>query len=1202
MREKVMALSRGEITYRQPKIVITPKKIVCSVKQKRPEKVTVNIANASLKKIKGFGVCDDVLFDFMPVFNGKDNTVELTVNAGKHKVGDHLMGKLILVTDCGEATIDYDITVVSENVVTADGTEISSYAELVEYSKRNFQAASKIFGNEKLMLSYLSNFDEKRTYKYLLSKNPSMVAFDEYMMAHGDKKPTYCMISKKQVAKEIIDEDMDIEVVVARTGWGPFAMDVIVEPEMAEFLSISHKTITDADFIGDRCKVKIHVDAAKIKPGKHFNKIIFKSIYQSLELKVRLNAVKNHERRVAGTRKKAAFARLIRNHIAYLVDPNSKKEAFLESLEKDGEVLSMDNGIYELIVKGFCAYVGGDEDERDEFIYRAEHIEIIDDVIKYLNRDSDTPKEEEKHKPENIIPYLLIKYLVFRVRDAKSEKAAKKQEKLIEEIKTYYEEIKHPILFVMQERLGCFWENETGLERELKELWDSGVSSPYTSLFRMIIYIKNPEGIEELDSMSVATLCYGLRNGLASEELGLCAAVLAARNKKFTPQLFMLLSTYYSYFKSDDLIHAICALLIRTRYYGPKYQQWYSLGVQRHIRLTELFEYYMYSIDIENTEKFTDDVIEYFKYENHLKSSVKAAYFANIIKNKNIYKEYMPDYWEEIKEFTLESLKEGKMNDDYAYLYENYINKEMLDKETAKALSKVLYSYEIEIEDKRIDKVYAVCAEGGNGNSVKLRGQKGIIRIPSTTAKLYFTDKEGHTRCSYYIKHKIKKMIDLDELSKLCYENGCSDDNLMIYLFSQMCKKKSLVSEDVILAHEVLDSGMTGIEYREEIQKKLFLYYTEKNDYSMLKKVLEHTSIEWASNVDVPVYISTMVSLGMYDDVIGYIQKYGMSIIPNDSKVALVKWYLSDERKKSEADVLMLKLSLSLFKAKMIWDDLLTYLMKFYMGGTTNLRSIVYTALNEGMNVGEEVLEKTLGQALFCEDKLTKYEDIMLRYYQFGKNKTLIKALLMTSAYRYLTGECAFGEAWSEVIQREAIVSEYDVMHLATLKYLSSKKGYTQTEIDYISSRMEEYVEVGVFMPFMKKFVKKGLDIFMLRGTYILSVYCDAEKAPVMEVIDEGKKSRYPMKMVLNGIFAFAYPMFPGQSIKYRIISASNTLMGEGEHENKEVIHNTKMHTSFTGYAADVVANEDIEAARESYKKYKVAKSVAGDFFKLLGG
>ena len=90
MREKVLALARGNFIYEAPDLVIRPERLSFTVVSGESRTEKVHIGNVRGQKMKGFGAVEAPEIEFLPVFHGEENELELTVNAGELVPGEKL--------------------------------------------------------------------------------------------------------------------------------------------------------------------------------------------------------------------------------------------------------------------------------------------------------------------------------------------------------------------------------------------------------------------------------------------------------------------------------------------------------------------------------------------------------------------------------------------------------------------------------------------------------------------------------------------------------------------------------------------------------------------------------------------------------------------------------------------------------------------------------------------------------------------------------------------------------------------------------------------------------------------------------------------------------------------------------------------------------------------------------------------------------
>lgn len=79
----------------------------------------------------------------------------------------------------------------------------------------------------------------------------------------------------------------------------------------------------------------------------------------------------------------------------------------------------------------------------------------------------------------------------------------------------------------------------------------------------------------------------------------------------------------------------------------PQYFRWFSLAVQRGLRITRLYEYYMETMDISYRRQLPKQLLMYFAYnDNSLGDARKAYVYASVI----TYKDRDPQTYESYKD------------------------------------------------------------------------------------------------------------------------------------------------------------------------------------------------------------------------------------------------------------------------------------------------------------------------------------------------------------------------------------------------------------------------------------------------------------------------------------------------------------------------------------------------------------------------
>ena len=81
-------------------------------------------------------------------------------------------------------------------------------------------------------------------------------------------------------------------------------------------------------------------------------------------------------------------------------------------------------------------------------------------------------------------------------------------------------------------------------------------------------------------------------------ELAKQAADLMNSERSFKPLYIDILSRIYKETKDNEVLTSICSEIINSGKINNEYFKWLREGVRKELKITNLYEYYIYSIDI----------------------------------------------------------------------------------------------------------------------------------------------------------------------------------------------------------------------------------------------------------------------------------------------------------------------------------------------------------------------------------------------------------------------------------------------------------------------------------------------------------------------------------------------------------------------------------------------------------------------------
>lgn len=1178
MREKVMSLAQGRFTYEQPEIVCSIDCLKLEVVEGGEAASSFTVSNSAGTKIKGFGAVDHFNIEFLPVFDGKENEITVKVYAANKKAGEIMTGDLCIVTDCGEYMLPYEIRVLPRCLRSSDG-EIHSYEEFVELARENFEEAVTIFYHDKFKKIYLQEWGEKRLYQNLTLKNPKKQALEEFLVVHGDKKPVRFAANKRQIFFEVRDEDIDGEILIALDNWGMAGIQVSTK---SSYISLEKNNLSNKDFLQNQAVLAFHIQASKVPEGIHRCVILLENVYQKLEIGVRLHGIRGRKERAKKRSLDKLPGLLTRYHIQYMMNSSLKDEWLRVLVENREGIGSLSKG-NDVLLEGYMAVLTGEERKMTAFV----------------NAVTGMPAPALGDSVSKVFCYLTTMYIRCLALGSLEEKS-----ELCRRIREYYDNgCHHWRLLVMLERLGYFQGSSQSLMEELDLLWKEGAVSPYLHLYRMLLLLQEPE-LLKLDSSRIGALRFGLRHDLITEDLAMAVSFLAVRQKNCTPALLSVLQGCYELYGSEDTLQSICALMIRTEKLEARYFKWFRLGVERRLRLTELFEYYMYTMDKACYDEALPVVATYFQYENHLRDSVRAGLYASIVRNQERYPEYYQSYHEAMQEYTLRQLYDHHISPELAVLYEEFFSVDKCKDRIARELPGVLFVHRLHCHNKNMERVVVLHDEGGGEMFYNLVNGEADVSIGTSNYKLYFVDKNGYYHGDS-VPYTLTKILNLECMAQGCYENGSENPVLLLYLFSEILKKKDIGAKDAILLHTMIRRQVPGVEYRQKTLLILYDYYKAIGEELLLEEVIRGIDFRYLTQERRAGILQTMIQHEWKDEALSALKKYEITSCSLKLLLLLITWKLEEDREHFEP--YYMKLCSFLYQRGIKNKEILSYLVDFYMGSISVLYDIYQTARKNGAEISDGGTERLLGQALFVEDNLEKYADIFVDYYEYGANRILVKAFLGGISYGYLTERWQMPEGIWEKIRREGLSEENQSMILASLRYYAQKDEYTEAEREYIEYHLSHYASTGRIFSFMKGFVGKVEVPFAVLHGNIIQLYYSHSKDIYIELSHEdGEKEICQMKPVFQDIYVYETLLFRGETVHYQIfagreprpvrqgvIRADEETFGETGEPGREAA----AFYELVNCMIQARENGEDEVLRQLIRKYRSMQEISGKLF-----
>ena len=609
MKKQIEQLLSGKFKYDQPQLLFSKEKLSVTLEAGKTARGELYLGTEDNDKIKGYITSSNRrLVPGNSRFSGTTVCIPYGADGTGMQPGEVCTGWLCVTSSVGEYKIPFSIEAKQgeEHNFLEEIKDIEAFKKI---AKEDFRGAYHLF-KDPSFAAVMENADEKQKALYAgLSAAPvTYQNLEEFLIGLGEKEPV--SVSLKTTANEFyglrepIQESFDIH----NTGWGHLRLEI---ESTADFLEPERHVITEEDFIGSSCRINYVVRTEKLKKGNQLGEIIVKSPYQ--ELVYHVTASRGARIRIdLNTEEKRRKASLVRDYIDYCEEKTDfrtwaeKSHRTLERLHESGNEYPE----YRL----FEAYLAYLEDNQA----------LAKEILK--NYQS---KEFTRDELEEAGVFLYLCTLVGLYRD--KGQAVQKLQNFFRQKSDSFQ-----LLWILLQLDPTYQKSPSMALFMMEELYEKGCTSPILYLEAWNWISKDISNLHRLSPFWMQVFHYAGRKGFLTEELVMRLAYLSGYEKKFYGCLYKALAAGYEKFPSDDVLEAICKYVMKGDPRKPAYFRWFSLAVQRGLRITRLYEYYMETMDISYRRQLPKPLLMYFAYnDNSLGDSRKAYVYASVITYKD---------------------------------------------------------------------------------------------------------------------------------------------------------------------------------------------------------------------------------------------------------------------------------------------------------------------------------------------------------------------------------------------------------------------------------------------------------------------------------------------------------------------------------------------------------------------------------------
>lgn len=1186
MQDSIKRINDQQYTKESDTLVTSESKIELCLSKDEVYRGTVEMAGRSGREFTAYVYSSD--YRMQPGWRQKTGSrllLEYEFDASGMEYGDTRKGEICIVTGFGQFFLLYEAKVVKKELQSSLGP-IKNLFHFVNLAKLHWDEAVSVFYSD-AFADILVGADRQYLTAYLgLSKYKyNQQNMDEFLILTNKKQMQVFRLKEEEMFLEVPAKDRG-EIRVERNGWGYTNLKIAV---MGEFIRLEKQVLTDDDFTGDVCHVPFQIKKEKLHQGKNFGKILLKGMEVSLHFDLTVKWEQKTERNLDFAREQ----RWLEVHMMQTyIDYRSKKLDHQQWLTQSEEYVRHMLSKYSDCMLGrlYQTHLLLERERANEAKWILKHVADI------LEQGEGTDYE-----------YAYYLYLTSRCEqnEKQVEGFHKELARLCRSNPTDFR-----IYWLRMQIDEGFFTDTSASYQSLESQFRQGSNSPLLYLEAFELLYRELKLFCRIGSFEIQILRFAVKHEMLTEDILKRAAGFSVRSKVRENDLLPILEYGYKKFGSEVVLQAICGVLIQHACTDTRYFPYMQKAVEKGMRLTRLYEYYMLTMDLDQGGPLPKAVLLFFSYECHLDYERKAYVLASACRQKEELGDAFLALERQIPDFIRYQIMKGHMNDELAYLYENYLGELTFDEQLASYFVKLVFKYRIKIEREDIRNVIVVHEQLNEERIYPVSGQEAYASVYTDESCILLEDAE-HNRYVTRGRVHIDPLLLYKKLAYLLGNFELQHMGFMLYLCENQ-KAYSMIDENNASAFtKLLLSSKVADHYKQQFGKRLLKYYYEKDNMSMLRELIENIKYSNVAPIDRDDVVRYMLFLDLDDLAYDFVMKYGFDQISSKTLAKICERRL---KRTLEASLQVLWLCFEVFKRGKAGEILLSYLTEHFEGTIKQMKEIWQSAKEKKVDT-VDIEKRILAQILFCDGYLAQKEEIFHSYMQnVQTTDDLMRAYVSQNCYDYfvrdsLVGEHFFDEV-TEMIRRGEQVAL--VCRLAYVKYYASVKaanGDVSAVKPVLVRFLNELIEQRYFFSFFLVY-KDWIPMMLPRmeRSYIEYRCQPGAKVTIHYLIakEGGQISDYlrePMTEIYDGYYSKSFCLFFSQQLQYYITieeDGTESFVESGELEKLEVT-DVQQETRFS-LLNDILismALQDRSTTRQLVQEYEQEVFTTEQFFQL---
>ena len=945
MRERINRLARGIVDAELPKLFLSPVKVEETLGSDTIYKRELYLSSENNLSIKGLAYSTHSRVRIASrSFGGLRNHIVYEVDTSWCENGDVIRGTINLVTNGGELEVPFLFCVETTASIRVLST-LHTVEDFVDLAQKDMDLALRLMEYKDFTdAPFLQDLRVRAVFDGIRGHGNRQNALEEFFLGLGVKEPVGLTLSASSKTYDNPKKQVSDRIVLQKNGWGYVYLEVKAD---GEFIELSQKTVTQADFTDDRFDLAFKIHPERLHRGKNLGAIRFLTVHG--ETVVRITATAGNEPGAAARDReitRSSIARYLTLREEYESGKNDPAKV-LTKLQRELDA-----------IRGACG------SSLLHSLFQAEtYLDAgrPDQAALCLDSCRDQIAAEEERTGTL---YCFYQYLQYRVNPDETRRDAVLRllrKKLDKRKGRFYLQL---LLLKMEPEL--FEEGPT-LFDSFKTQYRNGCHSPFLYIEACRLLEKDPALLVNMEPFEIHALYYGVTHGMIGEALALRAASLASGAKFFHRLYYRLLAALYEKYPEKEILTAVCCLLIKGNMRTDACFPWYEKGIKEEISLTRIYEYYLYSLPASYDQMLPKQVLLYFSYEHsHMDRRSRSVLYANVLTYLKPGDRLYKAYEREMEKFAMEQLFEGRIDRFLAVIYRHMIYRDIIDAQVARVLPGILRSNRICCQDTSLKYVVGGSALLEGEDAYPLNDGTAYVPLYFDDCVLMFQDVYGNRYMD--IPYTKEPVLEERELEERCFEMLPDHPMLKMRACLGIMEKEEIDGDGIRVLQDALDSLPVKELYQQKMLTRIIAYYNDqaRNGEEAMNEeggaYLLRLDKKRLSRTERVGICETLISQDLYKEAYGMIREFGEEGLRIKRLLKLCTKLISQNL--AEADDLLLHMARRIFLSGKGDGVILDYLCRYFNGANSDMYRILVQAVREHTET-YDMEERLLAQLLF---------------------------------------------------------------------------------------------------------------------------------------------------------------------------------------------------------------------------------------------